>query len=100
VSPQWSQEPFETEVPRLLEERGLSLRALARQVGVDHGYLSRAIRGTGKVPSLKLAVEVAAALDLPSDYFVEVREQFVIDRVREDSALRERLYRRLSSPSR
>ena len=73
----------------------MSLRALAREVGVDHGYLSKAIRGAGKVPSLRLAFQVAEALELRPDHFLEVREQFVVDRVREDPALRDRLYRRL-----
>ena len=35
--------PFVEEVPRLLRERGLSIRALAREVGVTDGHLSRVI---------------------------------------------------------
>jgi hypothetical protein len=36
--------PFVEEVPRLLRERGLSIRALAREVGVTDGHLSRVMR--------------------------------------------------------
>ena len=90
--------PFTEEVPDLLAERGMSLRALARAAGVDHGHLSRVLRREAyKTPSSELTARVAEAFDLPHDYFPEFREGFVLERIREDEALRERLYRRLSS---
>ena len=38
---------------------------------------------------------IARELDLPDDYFREVREAFVIDRIKRDGALRDSLYKRL-----
>jgi len=88
--------PFVDEVPRLLQERNLSLRALARLTGVADSHLSRVLRHVGyKSPSADLARRVALALDLPEDYFPEFRQAFVVERVRGDPQLREELYTRL-----
>jgi antitoxin HigA-1 len=84
------------ELPALLEERGVSLRKLAQSIGVNHSYLSRVLGAKGARPATaELAAAVARALELPDDYFPEYREAFVISRVREDPALRDRLYDRL-----
>jgi transcriptional regulator with XRE-family HTH domain len=92
-----SQEPFVEELPRLLKQRKMSLRALAREAGVSAGHLSRVLRREAyKTPSAELTARVATALGLPKDYFPEFREAFVLRRVREDTVLRDRLYRRLA----
>jgi transcriptional regulator with XRE-family HTH domain len=89
-------QPFVEEVPRLLAERGMSLRALATAAHVDPGHLSRVLRRAAyKTPSADLTARVAEALDLPRDYFPEFREAVVVDAVQADPELRERLYRRL-----
>lgn len=85
--------PFPEELPRLLQERGLSLRSLGERVGVTGAHLSRVVRGVNyKSVSGDLAGRVALALDLPRDYFPEYREGVVVERVRRDSAYRDRLY--------
>jgi transcriptional regulator with XRE-family HTH domain len=72
------------------------MRELARRVDVNSSHLSRAVRGEQyKSISGDLAERVATALGLPLDYFVEYREAIVVRAVREDAALRERLYARL-----
>lgn len=87
---------FVEELPRLLAQREMSLRALARQVGVTDAHLSRVLRRVGyKTPSGELAGRVAEALGLPIDYFPEYREAFVIDQIKRDSRLRDQLYDRL-----
>ncbi|MGZ4391986.1 MAG: helix-turn-helix domain-containing protein [Gaiellaceae bacterium] len=84
---------FVDEVPRLLREREMSLRALARLANVSDAHLSRVLRGVGyKTPSGDLTRRVARALDLPADYFPEYREGVVCDRIRRDPHLRDRLY--------
>ena len=84
------------EVPRLLAERNLTIRGLARQAGVTDSHLSRVLRGVAyKTPSSELARRVAVALDLPQDYFPEYREAFVIERIKADAQLRDQLYRKL-----
>jgi transcriptional regulator with XRE-family HTH domain len=89
-----AQQPFSEVLPELLLARGMSLRALARQVGVSDAHLSRVLRGVGyrTRPSSELARRVAVALDLPGDFFVEVRETAVVDEVRRNAELRDRLF--------
>ena len=74
----------------------MSLRALAAQADVSPSYLSRVLRGVEyKTAGPELVRKVAEALGLPHDDFLEFREGFVIDRVKTDQSLRERLYDRL-----
>jgi transcriptional regulator with XRE-family HTH domain len=88
---------FVEELPSLLHEREMSLRALAREVGVTDAHLSRLLRGVGyrTRPSSELARRVALALELPADYFPEYRETVVIELIKRDPKLREELYERL-----
>jgi transcriptional regulator with XRE-family HTH domain len=88
--------PFVEELPSLLEERGMSLRAVARAAGVGDDHLSRVLRGArSKKASPELTKRVAAALGLPDDYFVEARLDFVSQRLSRDPALLDRVYDRL-----
>lgn len=94
--PDTTDQPFVEELPRLLEERGYSLRRLAREAGVDPSHLSRVLRQTGyKTPSGELTGKVAEALGFPKDYFPEYRQAVVLERVQTDTELRERLYAEL-----
>lgn len=96
--PRLTDRPLADELPRLLEERGITLRSLARAIGVDHGHLSRIMRHQrGKTAGPELARRVAEAFDLPPDFFPEYREAIVVQRVRRDADLRDELYRRLIS---
>ena len=64
--------------PNLLRERDLSLRTLARMVGVGDDHLSRVLRGArSKRVTGELASRVALALGLPDDYFPETRLEFI-----------------------
>jgi transcriptional regulator with XRE-family HTH domain len=96
MSTRRSSRPFVEELPGLLEDRGLSIRAIARAADVDAAHLSRVLRGArGKTTSPELARRVAEALGLPSDYFPEWREAVILRRIREDPALRDRIYDRV-----
>jgi transcriptional regulator with XRE-family HTH domain len=71
----------------------LSQRALARSIGVNQSHISRVLAESPKLPpSQQLCAQIAEALDLPRDYFVEYREAAAINAVRNDPALRERIY--------
>src|SRR5205085_11104559 len=84
--------PFAEELPRLLAERRLTLRALAREVGgFDHAYLSRMIRGEA-APNAAHLVRISLYLGLRADYFPEVRTARLIGAIRKDPKLRDRLY--------
>lgn len=96
MSSQRSERPFVMELPALIKERGLSIRAVARSAEVDPGHLSRVLReARGKTVSPELAGRVAVALGLPEDYFPEWREAVIVDRIREDPKLRDQIYDRV-----
>ncbi len=97
MRPALTDRPFVDEVPRLLGERGLSIRALAREVGVTDGHLSRVLRRVNyKTPGPELARRVAVALGLPPDYFPEYRKGFVLERIRTDAVLCDELYAKVT----
>jgi transcriptional regulator with XRE-family HTH domain len=87
--------PFAPAVRDLLHERDWSQRRLATAAGLDPASLSRALRGAQHAGP-NLAARVAAALDLPEHYFPECRESLVIDAVRGNPELRDRLFVRIS----
>ena len=84
--------PFAKQLPRLLEQRGLTLRSLARDIGgLDHAYLSRMVRGQLPV-NVQHVRRIARHLNLPEDYFPEVREDEVVEAVRNRPRLRDEIY--------
>lgn len=86
-------------LPQLLRDRGLTLRQLAQDVGIDHAHLSRVIARVGsKRASGDLARRVAESLGLPADYFPEYRAQFLIKRIESDATLRDELYDHVVEP--
>lgn len=100
MAPTRTDRPFPEELPRLLQERGLSLRSLGERVGVTGAHLSRVVRGVNyKSVSGDLAGRVAVALGLPRDYFPEYREAAVVERIRRDPAYRDKLYNGLGRKS-
>ena len=81
------------QLPALMQARGLSMNRLARLVGVSQSHLSRAVRSADrKSVSGELAERIAKAMELPDDWFPETRRERVLERVRSDPALWERLY--------
>ena len=89
--------PFVEELPRLLRERGMSLRALAAMIDISDSHLSRVLRRADyKTPSPDLTRRVALALGLAADYFPEFREAYVVEQIRSDPKLRNDLYARLT----
>jgi transcriptional regulator with XRE-family HTH domain len=98
AKPQRTAESFVEELPRLLTEHNMSLSALARELRVSPSHLSRAARSAKfKRFSPELIRRVGAVFGLPPGYFPEEREAFVIERIRADPGLRDRLYSRWSS---
>jgi transcriptional regulator with XRE-family HTH domain len=94
-----TQARFAQALPVALREQGLSLRELARRLGIDASYLAR-IRD-GKVHMRPdLPGRVAQALELPVDFFLETREQKVFAALREDPQLLDRLYGRIVAQER
>jgi transcriptional regulator with XRE-family HTH domain len=74
----------------------MSIRALATKVPVTAGHMSRVLRSAdGKRPTPTLLRRISEILDLPSDFFIEVRRACVQELVAADDGLTDRLYEQL-----
>lgn len=51
-------------IRHLRNQKGLSLRELARRAGVDHSNLGKIERGTGSSPTLDTLEKIAKALNV------------------------------------
>ena len=88
-----SQVPLAEQLPELLKDRGLSTTALASMIGVNQSHLWRVIRRADKkTVSGELAERIAVALGLPADWFPETRQARLVQRLRADAQLCDRLY--------
>jgi transcriptional regulator with XRE-family HTH domain len=89
-------QPLPDELRRLVDEHGVSLRAVAEAIGVNQSYLSRILgpkgRKSSRTASAGVAEAIAGYFGLPADYFGEYREAVVMDAVAADPKLRDRVY--------
>lgn len=92
MSQRWTRASFRQELPRLLAEQEMSQRELARRIGVNQSYLTSVLQGR-RAASERLLRGTAAALELSVDYFREYREAVVIERLKGDPRVLDRLYR-------
>lgn len=85
--------PFADNWRELFRENGWTQRAVALELGLDPSFLSKALRGAAyKRLSADVISRVSELAGLPRDYYPEVREAAVIDAVRADAELRDRLF--------
>lgn len=54
----------ESDIRRLLSDRGLNLTMVAARMALSHSYISRIVSGT-RTPSLQVAIDMAAVLRIP-----------------------------------
>ena len=92
----YTSEPFGTAVERLMNETGLTYRALAAKTGLSAGYLNHLVHGNRPVPSNDVIETLAAALGVEPEHFREYRLRVITDRLEELPDLVDRLYRRLA----
>jgi transcriptional regulator with XRE-family HTH domain len=91
--PESTNEHFRDAVVELMEERGWSQRELSAEVGVDPAHICRLLRrGSSRRATPEMLVRVARAFGVRPEYFSEYREWQVLEAVRTDPSLRERLY--------
>ena len=91
----FSDEPFGPTVERLMNETGLTYRALADKTKLSAGYLNHLVHGNRPVPSNDVVETLAAALGVEPDHFREYRIRVITDKLEVMPELIDRLYKRL-----
>jgi transcriptional regulator with XRE-family HTH domain len=91
----YSSEPFGPTIERLMNEAGITYRALAAKTGLSAGYLNHLVHGNRPVPSNDVVEQLADALDVDPDHFREYRVRVITERLEAMPEMIDRLYRRL-----
>jgi transcriptional regulator with XRE-family HTH domain len=61
---------FKNAIKKAIKTKGLSLRALSRETGIDLGFLSRILSGQRNPPSNSYIIKIANILDLNPDQLI------------------------------
>jgi transcriptional regulator with XRE-family HTH domain len=93
----YSAEPFGPTIERLMNESGVTYRALAAKTGLSAGYLNHLVHGNRPVPSNEVVEQLADALEVEPDHFREYRVRVITERLEAMPEMIDRLYRRLES---
>jgi transcriptional regulator with XRE-family HTH domain len=91
----YSEEPFGPTVERLMNETGLTYRALADKTKLSAGYLNHLVHGNRPVPSNDVVETLAGALGVEADHFREYRIRMITSKLEAMPELIDRLYKRL-----
>jgi transcriptional regulator with XRE-family HTH domain len=92
----FSDRSFGEAMTELMDERGLTYRALASATGLSAGYLNHLVHGNRPVPSNEVIATLATALGVEPEHFREYRIRVITERLEEMPGLVDRLYRRLT----
>jgi transcriptional regulator with XRE-family HTH domain len=92
----YASEPFGPAVERLMNETGVTYRALAAKTGLSAGYLNHLVHGNRPVPSNDVVEILAASLAVDPEYFREYRLRVITEKLESMPDLVDRLYKRLS----
>jgi transcriptional regulator with XRE-family HTH domain len=92
----YSAEPFGPAVERLMNETGVTYRALAAKTNLSAGYLNHLVHGNRPVPANEVVETVSSALGVEPEYFREYRVRVITERLEAMPELVDRLYRRLN----
>ena len=91
----FSDESFGVTVERLMNERGVTYRALASKTKLSAGYLNHLVHGNRPIPSTDVIETLAAALGVEPEHFREYRLRVITERLEAMPEMIDRLYRRL-----
>jgi transcriptional regulator with XRE-family HTH domain len=91
----FSEDPFGPTVERLMNETGVTYRALADKTKLSAGYLNHLVHGNRPVPSNDVVETLAAALGVEPEHFREYRIRVITEKLEAMPELIDRLYRRL-----
>jgi transcriptional regulator with XRE-family HTH domain len=92
---QYSTEPFGSTVEKLMDETGVTYRALADKTKLSAGYLNHLVHGNRPVPSDDVMRTLAKALGVEPEHFREYRIRVITERLEAMPDLVDRLYKRL-----
>ena len=91
----FSEEAFGPTVERLMDETGVTFRALADKTKLSAGYLNHLVHGNRPVPSDDVIRTLAKALNVEAEHFREYRLRVITERLEAMPDLIDRLYKRL-----
>jgi transcriptional regulator with XRE-family HTH domain len=91
----FSEEPFGPTVEKLMDETGVTYRALADKTKLSAGYLNHLVHGNRPVPSDDVMRTLAKALGVEPEHFREYRLRVITERLEAMPELIDRLYKRL-----
>ena len=91
----FSGEPFGQTVEKLMDETGVTYRALADKTKLSAGYLNHLVHGNRPVPSDDVMRTLAKALGVEPEHFREYRLRVITERLEAMPDLIDRLYKRL-----
>ncbi|HEX3806862.1 MAG TPA: helix-turn-helix transcriptional regulator [Gaiellaceae bacterium] len=92
----YASEPFGPAVERLMNELGVTYRALAAKTGLSAGYLNHLVHGNRPVPSSDVVETLARSLDVDPEHFREYRLRVITEKLEAMPDLVDRLYKRLN----
>ena len=92
---QFSLDAFGPTVERLMDETGITYRALADRTKLSAGYLNHLVHGNRPVPSDDVMRTLAKALGVEPEHFREYRLRVITERLEAMSEMIDRLYKRL-----
>jgi transcriptional regulator with XRE-family HTH domain len=92
----YASEQFGPAVERLMNETGVTYRALAAKTGLSAGYLNHLVHGNRPVPSNDVVETLAGALDVDPEFFREYRLRVITEKLEAMPDLVDRLYKRLN----
>ena len=93
----YASEAFGPAVERLMNESGVTYRALAAKTGLSAGYLNHLVHGNRPVPSNGVIDRLADALEVEPEHFREYRLRVITERLEATPELVDRLYQRLTT---
>jgi transcriptional regulator with XRE-family HTH domain len=91
----FSEDPFGPTVERLMNETGVTYRALADKTKLSAGYLNHLVHGNRPVPSNDVVQTLASALGVEPEHFREYRLRVITEKLEVMPDLIDRLYKRL-----
>ena len=93
---QFSTDPFGPTVEKLMDETGVTYRALADKTKLSAGYLNHLVHGNRPVPSNDVIETLSKALGVEPEHFREYRLRVITERLEQMPELIDRLYKRLN----